>query len=47
MGVDLIPMDKNILPETTERISPIIDKIKKYLCKGFYFAHNFELTLNA
>ena len=28
-------------------ITPIKDKIKKYLSHGFYFAHNFELTLNA
>ena len=40
-------MDKNISQEKIEKISPIVDKIKKYLRKGFYFAHNFELTLNA
>ena len=45
--VDLIPMDKNMTPEKAEKIEPIADKIKKYLRQGFYFAHNFELTLNA
>ena len=45
--VDLIPMDKNMTTERAEKISPIADKIKKYLRQGFYFAHNFELTLNA
>ena len=40
-------MDKNITNEKINAISPIIDKIKKYLRAGFYFAHNFELTLNA
>lgn len=34
-------------PEKVEKIAPIVDKIKKYLRQGFYFAHNFELTLNA
>ena len=47
LEVDLIPMDKNISTEKIKAISPIIDKIKKYLRQGFYFAHNFELTLNA
>ena len=47
LEVDLIPMDKNITKEKIETITPIIDKIKKYLRQGFYFAHNFELTLNA
>ena len=40
-------MDNNISPDKVEKIKPIVDKIKKYLRKGFYFAHNFELTLNA
>ena len=47
LEIDLIPMDKNITEEKIEKISPIVDKIKKYLRQGFYFAHNFELTLNA
>ena len=47
LEIDLIPMDKNMTAEKTEKISPIVDKIKKYLRQGFYFAHNFELTLNA
>ncbi len=28
-------------------INPIKEKIKKYLRHGFYYGHNFELTLNA
>ena len=47
LEIDLIPMDKNMTTEKAEKISPIVDKIKKYLRQGFYFAHNFELTLNA
>ena len=47
LEVDLIPMDKNMSADKIEKMSPIVDKIKKYLRKGFYFAHNLELTLNA
>ena len=45
--VDLIPIDRNLSQEKLASINPIKEKIKKYLRHGFYFAHNFELTLNA
>ena len=28
-------------------INPIKEKIKKYMRNGFYFGHNFEITMNA
>ena len=45
--IELIPIDRNLSSEKTATINPIKEKIKKYLRHGFYFAHNFELTLNA
>ena len=45
--IELIPIDRNLTAETTEAINPIKEKIKKYLRHGFYFGHNFELTLTA
>ena len=45
--VELIPIDRSISAETLASIFPIKEKIKKYLRHGFYYAHNFELTLNA
>ena len=45
--IELIPIDRNLSAETNEAINPIKEKIKKYLRHGFYFGHNFELTLTA
>ena len=45
--IELIPIDRNLSAEKISMINPIKEKIKKYLRHGFYFGHNFELTLNA
>jgi len=45
--IELIPINSQISPEKNTLLNPIKEKIKKYLRHGFYYAHNFELTLNA
>ena len=45
--IELIPIDRNLSPETIESINPIKEKIKKYMRHGFYYGHNYELTLTA
>lgn len=45
--IEFIPVDRNLSQEKITMINPIKEKIKKYLRNGFYYGHNFELTLNA
>jgi len=45
--IELIPVDRNLSGVKSQLIGPIKEKIKKYMRHGFYFGHNFELTLNA
>ena len=45
--IELIPLDRNLSADTIESINPIKEKIKKYMRHGFYYGHNFELTLTA
>ena len=45
--IELIAIDRNLSADKIAEITPIKEKIKKYMRHGFYFGHNFELTLNA
>ena len=45
--IEFIPIERELSPHKIEMINPIKEKIKKYLRNGFYFGHNFELTMNA
>lgn len=43
--IELLPFKKKEAAD--EKKIRIVQKIKKYLQHGFYFAHNFRITLNA
>ena len=45
--IELIAIDRNLSSETIASINPIKEKIKKYMSHGFYYGHNYELTLTA
>ena len=45
--IELIPLDRNLSADKIESINPIKEKIKKYMRHGFYYGHNYELTLTA
>ena len=45
--IELIPLDLKLSGDSLQAITPIKDKIKKYMRHGFYFGHNYELTMSA
>lgn len=41
-----MPLNREMTQAKQQLIAPVVSKIKKYLTHGFYFAHNFPITIN-
>jgi hypothetical protein len=42
--VDFIPFDRDLHKKKGKAAEPYIEKLEKYLCEGFYFGFETDLT---